>query len=629
MATADTKERKLRLEIPSHTDEASFKEHFKEIQPDQPGAVAPGTPKNPDSLSFALHKWREQAEGDTEETVDNREERNRWRNFLKHTQFLELKLQTVSKLEEYIQAIFSEQNDNTNLASNNFKKLQETINHIEDNIGVMATNSAMYTTPGFYKCQYSYDGSIDNDVNVFLKNFELYLLSRSIDKTKSEDTAFAQLVLCLTDSAKNYIESLDESEYKSLKTGEQLGGAEKLDYEKLKNLLRKRFESVKSEGDHMTSLLQIKQAISEPISLFVKRFMNLSSKVKLNNEEKVQNSQLISIFINALTPKLRFELMKTVDSLDSLQACEKMAKRLEPLMTSQLERNEIIYNEEEAEEEDIYFAEGNSKIDKYRKNQKRISKYPNKYTHNIDNKALSQKIIEDNEQKTPDKITYQQTQNPSYKQNNQITPYNKQNNPYNNNNNQFNNPYNNNNNQFNYQMLRTPYNFRPMQYHDYQTPYYNNYQHKKPFQRPFFNNYQRFLVNPPRMVTFSNYKPRIKENRDAPRRLVKYNSYPKSPNTIQYFSPIYGQTNKRPNMYSINLAENNIDSSQLILQDDYENAQFEMEPNETIIETIDPFEPNYTHIFEEGEENFINNIEEDTENALPKMPETLQKESKN
>ena len=87
MATADTKERKLRLDLPSHTDEASFKEHFKEIQPDQPGAVAPGTPKNPDSLSFALHKWREQAEGDTEETVDNREERNRWRNFLKHTQW--------------------------------------------------------------------------------------------------------------------------------------------------------------------------------------------------------------------------------------------------------------------------------------------------------------------------------------------------------------------------------------------------------------------------------------------------------------------------------------------------------------------------------------------------------------
>jgi hypothetical protein len=128
------------------------------------------------------------------------------------------------------------------------------------------------------------------------------------------------------------------------------------------------------------------------------------------------------------------------------------------------------------------------------------------------------------------------------------------------------------------------------------------------------------------MVTFGNNKYRGKDTRDTPRRMFRYNSYPRSPNTIQYFSPIYGQTNKKPpNQYNINLAEHNIDPSQLIQQAEYENIQFEIEPSE-IMETIDQYEPNYTQIFEESEDSSINNIE-DEEGQLPKMPETMEHET--
>ena len=614
---------KLKLEIPPHSEEASFKTHFRHIQPEEVGAQAPGTPSNPDpdSFSLALKEWRDTSEEDTnKDDIKLREERARWRNLIKKAQSLELKLKAVDNLERYLQAIFAEQNSNLGLVGNNFKALEESIEHLEgksNNLEMMANN----TTPGYYKCQYTFDGAIDSDINLFLKNFELYLLSRGIVKEDKEDTAFAQLVLCLTDSAKNYIDSLDQDEYKSLLPNQAAGGnLKKLDYEMLKALLVKRFECSKSDGDRMTSLLQIKQLTGEPVTSFVKRFINLSSKVKLNAEEKVQNSQLISIFVNALTPKLRFELSKSIDTLDSLQACEKMAKRLEPLLSSQLDRDDILYNEKEDDEEEIYFADGNSKFDKYKRTQKRFNKYPTKYSnaHKLDNKALSQKILEDNEQKIPDKITYQQTVDQPKNQNNQIVPYNKQNNAYNNNNN------------MNYQMMRTPYhqqNFRP--YFDYQPPYFYNpqpyftNQATRPFHRPF---YQKFLVNPPRMVTFGNNKYRGKDNRDTPRRMIRYNSYPRSPNTIQYFSPIYGQTNKRPHQYNINFAEHNIDPSQIIQQSEYENIQFEIEPSETIIEAIDQYEPNFTQIFEESEDSSINNVD-DEDGPLPKMPETMEHET--
>ena len=116
----------------------------------------------------------------------------------------------------------------------------------------------------------------------------------------------------------------------------------------------------------------------------------MSSKVKLNVDDAIQNSQLVSIFVAALTPKLHFEMSKNIDSYDSLQACERMAKRLEHLLSSQITKNYILLNEKN---EEIYLTDSSSKFDKYKKTQKRFTKYPNKYSHAIDNTALSQKIL--------------------------------------------------------------------------------------------------------------------------------------------------------------------------------------------------------------------------------------------
>ena len=84
---------KLKLEIPPHSEEASFKTHFKHIHPEEPGAQAPGTPSNPDpdSFSLALQEWRETSEEDSEE-VTPRKDRAKWRNLIKKSAISRVKI---------------------------------------------------------------------------------------------------------------------------------------------------------------------------------------------------------------------------------------------------------------------------------------------------------------------------------------------------------------------------------------------------------------------------------------------------------------------------------------------------------------------------------------------------------
>ena len=248
-------------------------------------------------------------------------------------------LQLLQTHEKALERIFETKITDRTIFDNRTRELEpsQIIHYIilESNCLTMANNQQS----GIFKCHVSFDGEYDSNFESFIKQFEMFLLSKSIDKTKNSQLAYATLSLSLTDSAKIFFESIPETELSNEITVPTSGGIaqytiRKFDYQKLVDKLRTRFIDTRSQGDKMITFLKVKQQRNENIGSYLKRFIKCSADISLSTDSEAAESQKMVLFVNGLLPKLKLELQKNICFYKNFQELEAQARRLESIFGS-------------------------------------------------------------------------------------------------------------------------------------------------------------------------------------------------------------------------------------------------------------------------------------------------------